>query len=313
MQRVRLIPFVCGAGGSTPGAEGGPSALKRAGLAEKLVAGGIDASWDEDPDILYDSTTWGRDFHGHLPPLGDTARRDAVLWHCRHLRDRVAAAVEGGFFPVTVGGDHTMALGSLSGLAQAHKAHGRTGVIWIDAHPDINTPETSQTQAYHGMPVAALLGIGDADFVALGGGRPILKPENIAYLGLRDVDPPEAKYMGDNGIVSYDMRAIASLGAPEAFSRAMAEISGRTDYMALSIDLDAFDPGETPAVGTPVPGGIRGGDLFPAMAHIAERIDLLEIVEYNPSLPGAAQTAEFTCDLLRLLLEPAGRRRAGSL
>ncbi len=304
MKKIKLIPCICGAGGSTPGAERGPLALAAQGLEKDLAAAGLDVAWIENPHMLYEESPWGRAFHENLPPRGDPARRRGVLWHAAYVRDHVSKALEQDMLPVTVGGDHSMAAGSIAGLAEAKNAHGRIGVIWIDAHPDINTPDTSPSQAFHGMPMAALLGMGDIGFATLGGRQPVLKPEHIFYLGLRDIDPGEEDYIKNLGIRGYSCTDIDKIGVEKAFQEALTTVSKGTEFLVLSVDLDAFDPSEAPAVGSPVPDGLRRKDVVPVLADMVKQssFDLFEVAEFNPALPGAEPTYQFIRDLLKTLL-----------
>lgn len=302
---IRLIPYCCGAGGSTAGCELGPVDLCNRGLAEVLGTQGIDISWQEDPEQFYRQSPWGAAFHESLPPLGTDERRQGVSWHCTHLRDQVVSVIKAGARPVTIGGDHSMAAGSLAGLAQAHQAHGRIGVIWVDAHADINTPETSPSQAFHGMPVAAMLGMGHPDFAALGGaGKAVLRPEHVFYLGLRDVDQGEEEAIRRLGIHAFTKEDVDAMGIENAFSAALETVSAGTDHLCLSVDLDAFDPAQAPSVGTPVDNGFRREDLLPVLKRLVQSgdFDLIELAEYNPTLAGADQTYDLTCETLKALL-----------
>lgn len=303
MKSVRLIPFLCGAGGSIPGCEQGPAALQRFGLQDYLQQQGIDAIWQENPEELYKQKS--KDQHDTLPPLGSDERRDIVLEHCAYIRDQVMTTLKENNLPVTIGGDHAMALGSIAGLAQAKKAHGRIGVLWVDAHADLNTFETSPSKALHGMPLAALLGLGDEEFVAIGGDKPVLKPEHIAYIGLRDVDPGETKRIDEMNIISYNMKDVVETGIETVFSAAIEKISPHVDHLFLSIDLDGFDPSEAPSVGTPVSDGFHRDTLFPVLKDLVQQydFDVIEIAELNPTLPGAEQTMALTRDMLGVLLK----------
>ena len=170
MRNISLIPFVCSAGGQIAGSERAGVDLKDAGLVETLQKAGIPIDWQVDPHEIY-ARPFGEAAHKALPPLGSAERKAIVVAHCRWLREQVESAAEAGALPVTIGGDHTMGLASIAAVATARRARGDTGLIWIDAHADINTPETSPSQALHGMPLAALLGMGDPDYVAVAGVR----------------------------------------------------------------------------------------------------------------------------------------------
>lgn len=308
MNNIVLIPFVCGAGASTLGCEQGPVAMKRAGLADALTARGLPAAWAVDPEELYAQPD-GAAAHADIAPLGDPARRALVLRHCAALRDRVEAVVAAGDIPVTLGGDHAMAAGSIAGFARAKNAHGRIGVLWIDAHADLNTLATSPSQAFHGMPVAALLGQGDHEFAALGGGAlPVLRPEHLFYIGLRDLDDGEVAAMELMNIGHMSARQAMAMGLPAALRAAVARIAEGTDYLFLSLDLDSFDPEVAPAVGTPVTGGFRRGELLPALRDLVTEnvFSGFEIAEFNPTLPGVEETYDLLLQSLTFML--AGRQ-----
>lgn len=302
-KEIRLIPYVCGAGASTPGAETGPVDLKLLHLEADLNAK-IPVRWHADPEEIYRQQ---EPLYKNLPPLGSAARRTIVLENCRAAADMVEQAVREGAFPVTLGGDHSMSAGTIAGFARAKHAQGRIGVIWIDAHPDINTTESSASHAYHGMPIAALLGLGDKDFAHIGGEEPVLQPENIVFLGLRDIDPPEESAIRQMGIKTYVMKDI-----PEGpgyvtavMTKAVAALRARVDYLVVSIDLDAFDPRYAPSVGTPVADGFNKQEVIDALTYLAQARppDMVEIVEYNPGLGGAIETYHLLRDILDTILK----------
>ena len=300
---IRLIPYVCGAGASVAGSERGPVDMKSFGLENDLdVAASV--RWHVDPAALYEAQ---KHFYTNLPPLGSEERRSIVLENCRAIADMVEDAVREGALPVTLGGDHSMAAGTVAGFARAKNAHGRVGLIWIDAHPDINTPESSKSHAYHGMPIAALLGLGDKDFAHIGGSWAVLEPENIVFIGLRDIDPPEESMIRQMGIKTYIMKDI-----PEGpgyvtgvMKKALAALKKRVDYLVVSIDLDAFDPRYVPSVGTPVTDGFNKQEVLDALRYLAlaRPPDMVEVVEYNPGLGGAAETYEVLRDVLNTILK----------
>jgi arginase len=306
MIKTKLIPFVCGAGAKTAGCEKGPSALKAAGVINHLREEGFDIDWAEDPDVLYAQETGGV-AHQNKKSLGTAERQALVLEHVRHLCAQVEKTVSEDHFPITFGGDHAMAAASIAGFAKAKKAQGRVGLIWVDAHPDINTLETSPSQAYHGMPVASLLGMGDPDFVALGQNAenvPPLKPEHVCYMGIRDIDEGEEAYMQELGIRRYDMDKINDMGVAAAFEEALAYLAPKVDYLCLSFDIDALDPSEGLSVGTRVENGFKKDEVFHVLADILSkyRFDLLEIAEYNPTLDGEVTTRAIIFELLELYL-----------
>lgn len=305
MRNFSLIPFVCSAGGQVVGSERAGLDLQQAGLTDHLRDAGIPIDWFADPAEIH-GMPYGGEAHKMLAPLGSDGRKDVVLWHCRWLRDQVEQAVKSGALPVTIGGDHSMALGSLGGLAAATRSQGGAGLIWIDAHADINTPDTSPSQALHGMPIAALLGMGDPDYVGVAGNEPVLRPEHLVYIGLRDVDPGEQNYISELGINTFTMEDIKRLGINKVLELA-SEIIEPTPVKALSIDLDAFDPYEVPSVGSPAPGGLEVAETLPALRRLVAdtAFDLIEISEYNPALGDRERTRTFIRELMKALLLPA--------
>jgi len=295
------VPFVCGAGASSAGCERGPGYLYDFGLAEALSHEARAVAWDENPHNLFVDQ---EEYYADLPALGSDARRSIVLENCRHIAGRVEAVVRAGYTPVTIGGDHAIAAGSIAGFAQAKAAAGRVGVIWVDAHADLNTRSTSPSKAYHGMSLAALLGRGDPAFAGMARRTPVLRPENVAYVGLRDVDPAEVEAIRELGIAAYTMKDVTRRGAMAVFEEALAHVAKASDYLVLSIDLDAFDPDLAPAVGTPVGQGLRRREMFLVFRALAKAhtIDMVELVEFNPTLEGAEETARFARDILNVLL-----------
>ncbi|MGB4106540.1 MAG: arginase [Alphaproteobacteria bacterium] len=300
-KQISLIPSVCGAGAQIAGSERGPVEMKNHGLERELGTGGLQATWFKDPAALYQEELKVRP---NLPALGSPERRVIVLENCRSIANDVESAVKSGAVPVTLGGDHSMAAGSIAGFARAKNAHGRIGVIWVDAHGDIHTPETSPSKAYHGMPLAALLGLGDEDFVTIGGASPVLRPEHIIYLGLRSTEREENRRISDLGIHALSMKDISGADMKKVFAKALKSISKNIDYLVLSIDLDAFDPAAAPAVGSPELGGFNREEMLAALDHLTNlrQPDMVEIVEFNPALPGAEQTYALLKDLLMAIL-----------
>jgi arginase len=178
-------------------------------------------------------------------------------------------------------------------------------------HGDANTPQTSPSQAFHGMPVAALMGLGDRDFAALGGGAPVIRPEHVVYIGARDLDEGEIKLFKEKNIRVFGMDEIRRLGVDAVFQQAARIATKGTDRLCMSVDLDAFDPADAPATGSLTPDGLRRKDVLPALAALAAQVDfdLLEIVEFNPSRGGAELTFDLIRDLLAVILKAQAIRR----
>ena len=295
MKRVSLIPYDCGAGGLVPGSEFAAQALKKAGLEKTLQKRGIDASWlaEPAPEKTADD----------LPAFRTPEREDIVFRHCKKLCDNVAQVAATGGVPVSLGGDHAMAIGSVAGLAKARQSWGRTGLLWIDAHPDVHTPETSRRGSLHGMPVATLLGHGAERFSALSGKGPVLKPEHVFFIGLRSIDSPEIGFMVRNNmrmVTNGDLDQISFRGALEA----AAEALGKLDTLFLSLDVDVCDPSFAPGTGTPVPGGLARGELLEGLSWLTKTLQFhaFEIAEYNPLKDKRKMTAKLCADILTAML-----------
>ncbi len=190
-----------------------------------------------------------------------------------------------GFLPLVLGGDHSIAIGSCSGVSDFfRKQSKKIGYLWLDAHGDMNTPESSPSGNVHGMPLAALIGYGAPELVELLGYKPKIEPRNVAIVGVRDLDPKERRLVKDSGVHALTMRDIDERGMREVMSEALRFAMDDTDGVAVSLDMDVIDPSDAPGVGTPVRGGITYREAHLAMEMIAdsEAMVSLEIVEINP-------------------------------
>ncbi len=239
---------------------------------------------------------------GGLPHL------DVIRSTCQRTAEETSEVVAGGGFPVFLGGDHSISIGTISGVASgaASGAAGRTGAIWVDAHADFNTPETSPSGNVHGMPLATLTGRGHPDLTAVGGPEPALRPEDIVIIGLRSVDPVEREALLEAGVKVFTMSDIDAHGIHDTVRRAAGELS-HLDRVHLSFDLDVMDPDVAPGVGTPVRGGLtyREAHLLAEQLHASALITSLDIVEVNPMLDVKNGTAELAVELLESFM---GRR-----
>ena len=222
----------------------------------------------------------------------------------REVCERTAATARdiatGGAFPVFLGGDHSVSIGTVSGMATI----GRIGVLWVDAHADFNTPETSLSGNVHGMPLAALCGLGHPDLVGVGGAS--VRPEDVVLLGLRRVEPEERRLLAEAGVRAYTMKEVDAYGIARVVERVLEDLS-HLERLHLSFDLDMVDPGIAPGVGTPVRGGLtyREAHLLMELLGEAAVITSLDIVEINPILDEKNATAELAVELTASLL---GRR-----
>ncbi|MCM2343259.1 MAG: arginase [Alphaproteobacteria bacterium] len=299
---IRLIPYQCGCGAFSAGAEAGALALARSGLVESLRGQGLDIAWWRDPETAeYDYRALGLKTR---PAAASPAREDVVYFHLTQLAQDVEEVVRGGFRAVTIGGDHSMAMGSVAGLAKAKNAAGKTGLVWIDAHPDIHTMKTSRRKTYHAVPLSFLLGEGGKKFAALVDISPVLKPQHIAYVGLRSIDEPELHQIARYNIKTFTNGDLDQFGLKEALTQSIAHISKGTKARFLSLDLDGIDPAFAPGVGTAVPGGIEAPALLKLLKTLGRRadFDVIEIAEYNPALDHKGKTAALVDDILAALL-----------
>lgn len=293
MARIRIIGVPLDLGASRRGVDMGPSALRIAQLEARLEALGHEV---EDagniPVPERELLTGVTSALGLLP---------AIAKVCHDLSERTARAVREGVAPLVLGGDHSLAAGSLAGVATAHAERGqRVGLIWLDAHGDINTPESSPTGNVHGMPVAHLLGHGDPLLTRLAIPGPAVRPENVALVGVRDLDQAERANVRQFGITVFTMRDVDERGLRDVMREAIAIATRGTAGMHVSCDADWVDPADAPGVGTPVRGGATYREAHLAMEMIADsgRMVSMDIVEINPVLDEMNRTAELCVGLV---------------
>jgi arginase len=235
---------------------------------------------------------------------------------CAALSRVVAQAVRKGNLPVVLGGDHSIAMGSIVGCAQVHSP---LGLIWFDAHGDFNTPDTSPSGNVHGMPLAAVMGYGSTRLVAFCKAARI-DPRTCALIGIRDVDRAERKALADSGICVYTMETVDRMGLGSVMERVLAHVNQGTCGFHLSFDIDVVDPSAAPGVGTPALGGITYRESLMALEMAAEtrRMKSLDMVEVNPILDLRNQTAQIAVSLIasalgKRILEPAEKHAGGGL
>ena len=205
--------------------------------------------------------------------------------------------VEKGHFPLILGGDHSLSIGSIAGISKHYE---NLGVIWYDAHGDLNTLESSPSGNIHGMPLRALIGEGDEALTNIGGYKNKVKPENVVLIGMRDLDEGEKKYIKEAGILTYTMADIDRLGMGQVISETIEYLKDKTDGIHLSLDVDALDPVETPGTGTIVPGGAtyRESHLAMEMLHESKLIVSADLVEVNPLIDEYNKTARLAIGLM---------------
>lgn len=277
-------------GQSRRGVNMGPSAIRYAGAVERLEAIGHDVT--DEGDIQVDVAKRTELNTSHLKNVNEIIKANT------NLAQKVEAVVKAGSFPLVLGGDHSIAIGTLAGLATSYN---NLGVIWYDAHADMNTSETSPSGNIHGMPLAVCIGLGDDRLVNLHTDGQKVKPENIVIIGARDVDPGERLLIKERGIKVYTMHEIDKNGMSSVMRDAIAYLQSReVDGVHLSLDLDGLDPLYTPGVGTPVPGGISYRESHLAMEMLEESglITSAEFVEVNPILDVENKTADVAVGLM---------------
>ena len=286
------VPMDLGAG--RRGVDMGPSAIRVAGLGARLAQLGYTI---EDrgnvPVDQAESIPPGPKSSRHLPQIAASCARVAELVH---------ESLEQGKLPLVLGGDHSISAGSISGVAQFYRQQEEAaiGVIWIDAHADMNTPLSSPSGNVHGMPLASLIGSGPPELVDLAGFAPKVDPRNVAIIGLRDVDSLEAAHVRESGVRAFTMRDIDERGMPAIMHEAISLASAGTVGIHLSLDMDAVDPDEAPGVGTPVRGGLSYREAHLAMEILADsgKLISLEVVEVNPVLDVANRTAALAVEFM---------------
>jgi arginase len=220
---------------------------------------------------------------------------------CERLGKQVMEALKRGRLPLVLGGDHSVAVGTMSGVARHFRDQGRTiGLIWLDAHADMNTPGSSPSGNVHGMPLAAVVGRGAAELVDLLGFHPKVSPGNTAIVGLRDVDHLERATVRDSGVRAFTMRDIDERGLRTVMEEAIRTASDGTDGFHLSLDMDFVDPKDAPGVGTPVRGGATYREAHLAMEMICDsgKMVSMEVVEVNPVIDESNRTADLAVELI---------------
>jgi arginase len=292
-QKVRIIGVPMDLGQSRRGVDMGPSALRVAGLQARLKQLGHQVE-----DI------------GNIPvkqpeemPVGEKRAKymAEIAETCKDLAEIVQKCLEEDFVPLVLGGDHSIAAGAVTGVA-AHfrKEKKQIGYIWLDAHGDMNTPESSPSGNVHGMPLAAVMGYGAPELVDLLGFKPKVEPQNIVLVGVRDLDIQERRLVKKSGVRVFTMRDIDERGMREVMADALKYATDDTDGISVSLDMDFVDPSDAPGVGTPVRGGVTYREAHLAMEMIADSDAMasMEVVEINPVIDEHNRTALLGVELI---------------
>lgn len=283
MRKLSIIGMPMDLGQMRRGVDMGPSALRCAGVYDRLKG-----LFDEIEDL--GDIAVGRPEVKKIDPDSNLRNLELVAQKNEMLAEEVDKIIASGSFPLVLGGDHSIAIGTLAGVS---KNYNNLGVIWYDAHGDLNTAETSPSGNIHGMPLAASLGLGHESLTQLGGYAPKVKPENIVIIGARSLDAGERDLIKEYGIKVFTMHEIDRLGMTKVMEEAIHYLKDKTDGVHLSLDLDGLDPSDAPGVGTPVIGGISYRESHLAMEMLAESgiVTSAEFVEVNPILDEKNKTA----------------------
>jgi arginase len=291
--QIDLIGVPVDLGAGRRGVDMGPSAIRYAHLNQKLADLGYTVEDNGNVEVPIQEVCEITD-----PKLKYI---DCIIPMGRRIAGAVATAIQAGHFPLVLGGDHSLSVGSISGAAK----HKKLGVIWVDAHADFNTPETTPSGNIHGMPLAALCGLGDPRLVSLWDETPpILDPKRVAVIGARDLDLGEKRNLREAGVMVQSMEQIDRLGMVAALEKAIERVSRDVDGIYLSFDMDSLDPRHAPGVGTPVNGGLTFREAHLACEVIAETGKLIgmDMVEVNPILDVQNQTALLAVEFIRSAL-----------
>ncbi len=289
MKAIRIIGVPIDLGQDQRGVDMGPSAVRYAGLTRALSALGYH---------IHDSGNLYVPVRNCLQEDCCAPFNEAIRHVCQAAYDVAAQALQQGVIPLFLGGDHSLAIGTIGGVS----SRSRVGVVWVDAHGDANTPETSPSGNVHGMPVATLLGAGTPDLVNVGRPGAKLQGEDLVMIGIRDLDPGEKEWLKSSGVKIYTMRDIDERGMGTIAREALNWLHDRS-YLHLSFDMDSLDPNEAPGVGTPCPGGLSYREAQLLMEIIADsgKVRSADVVEINPILDLGNRTAQIAVKLLESL------------
>ncbi len=286
MAKIRILGVPLDLGQARRGVDMGPSAVRAAGLNAAVESLGYEV---EDAGNIHvklpEEQHYGDQRAKYLKEIAET---------CQEVAHRIYQTLEAGYFPISLGGDHSIAVGTQAGVAKFyHDRSQALGCIWVDAHADMNTPESSPSGNVHGMPFAATLGFGPEPLAKIFGFAPKFQPKNCVLIGARNLDERERRIVKDSKVNVFTMRAIDEHGMREVMEKSLALVADSTAGFVVSFDMDVIDPSEAPGVGTPVRGGVTFREAHLAMEMIADskKMVALELVEINPILDTENKTA----------------------
>ncbi len=290
-KNISLIGVPSDTGAGDRGATMGPEALRVAGIAGMLTKLGHKVT---DTGNLFgpkNPESAAKNGYRHL--------RENVIW-CQNIQEAIFNEISEGSLPIMLGGDHAMSIGSIAAMARfCAEQKKKLCIIWVDAHSDFNTCETSPSGNIHGMPVAVAAGYGPQELLAIGHKVPMVEAGDIYQVGIRSVDIQEKKLVMDSGVVTYDMRCIDEIGMREAMQQILEDVAKKDAYIHVSFDVDSLDPTIAPGVGTTIPGGLtyREAQLCMEMIHDSGRMISLDLMEINPALDFQNSTAKLAIEL----------------
>ena len=292
ISRIQIIGVPLDLGQDRRGVDMGPSAVRVADLNGRLRRLGYEVTDAGNvPVALPEMGPFGNPRAKYLKEIAQT---------CRRVASQVGAALRRGFAPLVLGGDHSIAIGTVAGVSSHYRRRRQAvGLIWIDAHADMNTPQTSPSGNVHGMPLACCVGLGPRELTRLAGPAPMVRPQNVALVGVRDVDALEKPHVRRSGVRAFTMRHIDERGLRAVMDDAIQIASTDTAGFHVSLDMDFLDPGEAPGVGAPIRGGGTYREAHLALEMIADagRMTSMEIVEINPILDAENRTARLAVEL----------------
>ena len=292
-EKIRIIGVPMDLGASRRGVDMGPSALRVAGLQPRLRQLGRQVEDIGNIQVRQpEEQPYGEKKARFLGEIAET---------CKLLADTVKKTLDEDLFPLVLGGDHSIATGTVAGAAaHFHKESKRIGVIWLDAHGDMNTPETSPSGNVHGMPLAAIMGSGPPELTGLAGFAPMVEPRSVSLVGIRELDAKERRLVKESGVHVFTMRDIDERGMREVMAEALRFAGDDTAGVAVSLDMDFVDPADAPGVGTPVRGGVTYREAHLALEMIADTRSMVsfELVEVNPVIDLHNTTATLGVELV---------------
>jgi arginase len=296
-RHIHIINVPLDLGASRRGTDAGPSAFRVAGLKDAICS--LGCSIANETDVAAPSME-------SLPPTDSRARyRNEILAVCTRLARHTRDALDSGEWPLVIGGDHSISMGTVSGVSAQLRSNGQQlGVIWFDAHGDMNLPGSSPSGNIHGMPLAHLLGYGDTELSGILGASPAVHAKNVVLIGIRDIDDVEREFIHRSGVTAFTMRDIDEIGMNQVASRALEIVNRDTAGFHVSFDLDGCDPEVIPGCGTLVPGGVSFREAHLLLEECAAdgRMTSMEVVELNPFLDHANISAERAVTLIQSAL-----------